>query len=190
MSIQNASGEGTIMTAQDFQEFVERKTAQAKSEKAVDWDKRRNDWLQELEGLYEQMEKHLQPYGIEIRRHLVPLEEEYLGAYQAHELTFDIGHDKIVAKPIGAQLIGARGRVDLSGPRATLKIVLLEKGGPALKYRVTERGGTVKESSHSMLRGDAGDAGWYIATTPPPKSSVVQFNEDSFRDAIMEVSSG
>jgi len=184
MIIENASGKGTTMTDQDFLEFVERKTAQANSEKAVDWDERRNEWLQELEDLYEQMEKYLQPYGIEIMRNPVMLEEEYLGAYEAQKLTFAIGRDKIVAKPIGTLLIGARGRVDLSGPRATLKIVLLEKGG------LTEHGNATEESSYSMIRRKAEDACWYIATTPPPKRTVIQFNKDSFRDAIMEISGG
>ncbi|MCY4265965.1 MAG: hypothetical protein OXE78_14100 [Gammaproteobacteria bacterium] len=166
------------MTDQDFLEFVERKTAQAQSEKAVDWDQRRTDWLQELDHLYKEMEKHLQPYGIEIKRNLVTLEEEYLGAYETQNLTFTIGHDKIVANPVGTQLIGASGRVDLSGPRATLRIVLLGNGKVS------------GESGHAMVPNGTEEAGWYIATTPPPKTTVVQFNEDSFRDAIMEVSGG
>jgi len=180
------------MTDKSFLEFVERKTSQAQSEKAIDWNKRKSDWLQELDDLYMQMEKHLESYNIEIRRNPITLEEEYLGSYNAQKLTFAIGHDKIEVKPIGTQLIGARGRVDLSGPRATLKIVLLGKGGSTLNIQIADHAAASDESSHpiSMVRGDVEDAGWYIATTPPPKSTVVQFNEDSFQDAIMEVSSG
>ena len=39
------------------------------------------------------------------------------------------------------------------------------------------------------MRGEVEEAGWYIET-PPPESVVVPFGEDSFRDAIMEVSGG
>ncbi len=182
------------MAEQDFSEFVRRKTArnQAESGEVIDWAKRRADWLQALEALYVRMEGHLKPYTqageIRIERAPIQLREDYLGTYDADKLTFRIGREKVVAKPIGTLLIGASGRVDLSGPRKTLKIVLLAKGGPVLTTK-TEIGGVTEESSRSMVRGDVDEAGWYIET-PPPESVVVAFGEDSFRDAIMEVSGG
>ena len=138
------------------------------------------------------MEGHLRPYTeareIQIERTPIQLREDHLGSYDADKLTFKIGCEKIVARPIGTLLIGARGRVDLSGPRKTLKIVLLAKGGPVLTTKV-EHGGVTEEPTRSMVRGDVDEAGWYFET-PPPESVVVAFGEDSFRDAIMEVSDG
>ena len=178
------------MAEQEFTEFVKRKTAQVQDE--VDWAKRRADWLQELDELYASMEGHLRPYTeageIQIERTRIQLREDYLGSYEADKLTFKIGREKIVAKPIGTLLIGASGRVDLSGPRKTLKIVLLAKGGPVLTTRI-EHGGVNEESSRPMVRGEVDEPGWYIET-PPPESVVVAFGEDSFRNAIMEVSDG
>ncbi len=178
------------MAEQEFTEFVKRKTAQVQDE--VDWAKRRADWLQELDELYARMEGHLRPYTkaqeIQIERTRIQLREDHLGSYDADKLTFKIGREKIVARPIGTLLIGARGRVDLSGPRKTLKIVLLATGGPVLPTKV-EHGAVTEESTRSMVRGDVDEAGWYIET-PPPDSVVVAFGEDSFRDAIMEVSGG
>ena len=178
------------MAEQEFTEFVKRKTAQVQDE--VDWATRRADWLQELEELYASMEDHLRPYTqahrIEIERTPIQLSEDHLGTYNADKLTFKIGREKIVAKPIGTLLIGARGRVDLSGARRTLKIVLLNRGGPVLTTKI-EHGGVAEESSQPMVRGDVENAGWYIETAPPD-SVVVAFGEDSFRDAIMEVSGG
>lgn len=182
------------MAEQDFNEFVRRKTAQDQSEsgEAIDWAKRQAAWLQELDKLYESMEDHLRPYmragEIQIDRVRIQLSEDHIGNYNADKLTFKIGREKIVAKPIGTLLIGARGRVDLSGSRKTLRIVLLEKGGPVLTTKI-EHGGVTEESSHSMVRGEVDKAGWYIET-PPPESVVVAFGVDSFRDAIMEVSGG
>ena len=178
------------MAEQEFTEFVKRKTAQVQDE--VDWDKRRADWLQKLDELYASMEGHLRPYTeareIRIERTPIQLREDHLGSYDADKLTFKIGREKIVARPIGTVLIGARGRVDLSGQRKTLRIVLLAKRGPVLAIKV-EHGGVTEESTSSMVRGDVEEAGWYIET-PPPDSVVVAFGEDSFRDAIMEVSGG
>ena len=92
------------------------------------------------------MERHLTPFTqageIEIERTPLTLREDHLGSYDADKLTFKIGRDKIVAKPIGTLLVGARGRVDLSGPRKTLKIVLLDKGGPGLTAKIKVGGVT------------------------------------------------
>ncbi len=178
------------MAKQEFAEFVKRKTAQVQDE--VDWAKERANWLQALDALYTRMEEHLRPYTqageIKVERTPIQLMEDHLGSYDADKLTFKIGREKIVAKPIGTLLIGARGRVDLSGPRKTLKIVLLAQDGPVFTTKI-ETVGVTEESSRAMARGDVDEAGWYIET-PPPESAVVAFGEDSFRDAIMEVSGG
>ena len=188
------------MQAETFDEFVKRQTARenAAAGKTVDWKNRRANWLSDLSGLYSSMEKYLRPYtesgAIRIERSRTQLTEEYLGTYEVDKLTFTIGQDKVVAKPIGTLLIGSRGRVDLSGVRKTLRIVYLEEGGPAMRIAIAgggEAGGgeEVAQASRSMVRGRVDHAGWYIATKPPD-ATVIAFTEDSFRDAIMEVSSG
>lgn len=190
MGVHTTMVEGTTMTDRDFLEFVERKTALAKSEKAVDWDKRKADWLRELEELYVRMEDHLKPYAgdIEIERKPIQLREDDLGTYGAEELILTIGHDKIVAKPVGTRLVGARGRVDLSGPRTTLKIVLLGDRRRT-QAKQTETDGVAEGSSNYTLRGKVKDPGWYIARKLPA-ISYEPFSEESFREAIMEVSGG
>ena len=182
------------MAEQEFSEFIRRKTARNQSEsgEVIDWAARRAVWLRELDELYGSMEDHLKPYTqageIQIDRVRIQLSEDHIGTYDVDKLTFKIGREKIVAKPIGTLLIGARGRVDLSGSRKTLKIVLLAKGGPVLTTKIGH-GEVTEESSHPMVRGEVDKAGWYIET-PPPESVVVAFCADSFRDAIMEVSGG
>ena len=49
------------------------------------------------------------------KRSAIQLSEEFLGSYKAEKLTFLIGSQRIVAKPIGRMLIGAQGRVGLVG---------------------------------------------------------------------------
>ena len=183
------------MQAETFDEFVKRQTARenAAAGKTVDWKNRRANWLGDLSGLYSSMEKYLRPYtesgAIRIERSRTQLTEEYLGTYEVDKLTFTIGQDKVVAKPIGTLLIGSRGRVDLSGVRKTLRIVYLEEGGPAMRIAIAGGGEEVEQASRSMVRGRVDHSGWYIATKPPD-ATVIAFTEDSFRDAIMEVSSG
>lgn len=182
------------MAEQEFSEFVKRKAAQdqAESKKAVDWEKRKLDWLKELNWLFDGMEEHLKPYSdageIQVERTPMQLTEDYLGTYDVYRITFKIGRDKVIASPIGTLLIGARGRVDLSGPRKTLKIVLLAEPEVVIKTTITDsaRG---EEPRPLRTRGEVDEAGWYIET-PPPESVVVAFSEDSFREAIMEVTGG
>lgn len=179
------------MAEQEFIEFVKRKAAQDQTEagQAIDWDKRKTDWLNELDALYTKMKRYLKPFDeIQIECSSIQICEDYLGTYDVDKLTFKIGPDKIIAKPIGTLLIGAWGRVDLSGPRKTLKIVLLEEPEVVITTSVRYSEGT-EESSRPVTRDEVDEGGWYIET-PPPESVVVAFNKDSFREAIMEVSGG
>ena len=98
-----------------------------------------------------------------------------------------IGNDGVIAQPVGTLLIGSSGRVDLSGPRKTLRMVLLEKGGPTMKVTIAGTGAPTETSSQSLVRGEVDHRGWYFATQPPAVT-VTAFDEESFRDAIMDVS--
>ena len=175
------------MAGQEFSEFIKRKTAQAEEEKTVDWDRRREQWLSELDNLFVKMTRHLEPYAheIEIERKPNKLKEDYLGTYEAEMLTFKIGRDKVFAKPIGTLLIGSIGRVDLSGPKSTLRIVLLDRDDPPINT-VMDRGDRVKELGRPLALGEIEESGWYIATEPP-RSVFVSFCEDTFREALMDV---
>ena len=177
------------MTGQEFSEFIRRKTAQAEEENAVDWDRRREQWLSELDSLFAKMVRHLKPYTntneIEIERTTTTLKEDYIGTYEVEMLTFKIGRDKVFATPIGTLLIGSRGRVDLSGPKSTLRIVLLDRDDPPINT-ATDRGDRVKKIGRPLALGEIKESGWYIATEPP-KSVFVSFCEDTFREALMDV---
>ena len=173
--------------SKSFSKFVERKT-QATAAAPIDWDKRKDDWLQQLEGLYARMESSLRPFEkIFIKRKKMQLTEHGFGTYEVEGLMLMIGCDTIEVTPVGAAaIIGAHARVDLLGPRKRLMIVLLDKGGPRFVMR-TKSEGFSEQSSHPMVRGNVEQDGWYIATTPP-NITVVPFSEESFQNAIMEVS--
>ena len=58
-----------------------------------------------------------------------------------------------------------------------------------MRISIAGGGEEVEQTSRSMVHGRVDHAGWYIATKPPD-ATVIAFTEDSFRDAIMEVSGG
>ena len=180
------------MVAETFDDFVKQRTDRARQSAEVsDRKETLAGWLRELDGLYSAMEGYLRSYTesgqIRIERRPVQLTEEYLGTYDAEALAMSIGNDEVIAQPVGTLLIGSSGRVDLSGPRKTLRIVLLEEGGPAMKITISGDGAPAETSSQSLVRGEVDHRGWYFATQPPA-ATVTAFDEDSFRDAIMDVS--
>ena len=88
---------------------------------------------------------------IEIERRPVQVTEEYLGTYEAEALALSIGNEEVVAQPVGTLLIGSSGRVDLSGPRKTLRIMLIEKGGPTLRTSISGSDGPIETSTRQCL---------------------------------------
>lgn len=178
-----------------FDEFVKRRLDEAKENRAkesVDWDKMRTDWEETLIELFAKMEGYLQEYidsgRISVTREKTKVSEEHLGLYEVDKLTFHIGNERVVAKPIGRLMIGAQGRVDLIGPRGVLRIVVLEEGGPFLRTRIEIDDKVEEETERPLISaGDIPKAGWYISTIPP-RVTTTALNKDSFRDALMELS--
>ena len=69
------------MVEQSFREFVARKTQEPDAD-PIDWDQRKNDWLQQLKDLYALMASSLSPFDKEIRiiRKTMQLTEYGLGS--------------------------------------------------------------------------------------------------------------
>ena len=183
-------GDATLQPS-TFDEFVKERTLAAGAGEAPDWEKRRADWLDSLDRLYSAMEQYLRPYvesgAIRLERAPIELTEDYLGTYDAEVLTFVIGPDKVFARPIGSLLIGADGRVDLSGPRQVLKLVHLPGGDSERETRVVDAG-TLERYGSSLVRNPR-EPGWYISCRPP-SIDVIPLREESFRAAIMDVTGG
>ena len=183
------------MSTKTFDEFVQRRLNEAQtneSGKDVDWDRRREDWIRSLSDLYATMERYLKKYTdagqISVERDMLQIAEDYLGSYKVETLTFQIGNDKVVAKPIGALMIGAAGRVDLIGARGTLRLVLLKKEEPTFRTKIEIGERVDKKANKPHISGrEIKESGWYIATLPP-RVSATPLSADTFRDALVELS--
>src|ERR1700730_2424572 len=124
----------------DFDAFVK---AQQKSaqDADIDWNKERDAWLDHLDALYKKIEELLGDYvksgQILLRYQEVQLNEEDIGTYSARRLIIKIGGKEIVLEPIGTQLIGTKGRVDVTGPAGSTRIMLVDKDAARPRVRVT-----------------------------------------------------
>ena len=173
------------MTKQDFDSFVEEKSKELEAEQAVDWSKRKDDWLSSLKNLFDRVEQFLQPYvesgKIRVEPGKTQLNEEYLGSYDAENRTIFLGKDRILFKPIGTLMIGCRGRVDLEGPKGSVKIVLTNTGIDRLEISEGSAGEHVEEGDLP-----SNESVWKLASAPP-RVRLIELTEESLFDALMEV---
>jgi len=142
-----------------------------------DWELKRKDWLQDLEMLFDQVERWL-ARGIEdgdlkTRRREMELDEPDLGPYRAPALDIYVkrkGSRLIRVEPRGMSIVGviprpghrvvgAQGRVDwICGPR---RAILLRSGGGKWHFVETDRpftsGEVAPELSEDSLADVLGD---------------------------------
>ena len=173
-----------------FDDFINRQAA-GPDDPAVDWDERRQEWLRYLAEFYDTVQGYLDKYvrggQVRLRHDVKRLNEEYVGSYEAPTLEVEIGANTIRFDPVGTNLIGARGRVDMRGAGGVVKFVLApdEASGPGVDVRVAETGEALPPEAKNPVERWT----WKIAT-PPPGVRYVELREESFQDAVMEVVNG
>jgi hypothetical protein len=178
------------MSNQKFEEFLNRQTENAKS-KPIDWDKERDDWIGYLELFYSSIQSFLKPYlegrKIKIAYGEKKIFEEDIGEYEARNAIIFFGSNKVKLEPIGTNLIGVKGRVDLIGPNGKVKFVLVNStaNAPKIPARVGINEPPLPEEKCPDMKSWA----WKIATSPP-NIRYFEFEPDSFFDALMEVANG
>jgi len=95
----------------------------------VNWQARRVKWLETLVTLFETIQSELifagvEPDHIQDTRHTIT--EESLGTYDAPGLMVQIGTGRVTFTPIGSVVIGGYGRVDVDGPRGSVKLIAVD----------------------------------------------------------------
>ncbi len=169
------------MGKKDFDEFLKEDRAVADLEPRVDWTKRRDEWLEYLGEFYRQVEEFLSEYvasgDVSTEYQDKYINEELVGRYPAQSLHFHIRGRDVILDPVGTNLIGARGRVDMTGPAGTVRFVLI--GWDVIRVRARPEIGAEAETKMPKWV-------WKIAT-PPPGITYLDLNAESFLDALMEV---
>ena len=179
------------MTNQSFDDFVSQRS-KASDEREIDWAAKLEDWQRYLSVFYEKVESFLNSYiesgKLTLTKRSIGLLEEYIGSYKVDALDIILGDTKITLTPIGTNLIGAKGRVDMKGPRGTVKFVLVPKdlSGPEISIQVIIQG---EEASAKEEVKPITDWEWKIST-PPPRINYIELEEESFQTALMEVVNG
>lgn len=168
-----------------FKSFVEEKAREADELDHVDWEARKEEWLSRLNEFYSIIDGYLADFvktgQMRIESSAAFLTEEHIGAYQAESRAIVLGKSRITLMPVGTLLIGARGRVDMTGPAGTVKFILTGKNSKGISISVGEEPKLAKNSEDSCA--------WKIAT-PPPNIRFAELTPENFFNALTESLNG
>jgi hypothetical protein len=92
----------------------------------VDWAAKRDAWIQTVKDLYRKIEDDFlsgTKGEIEIARTEKTVIEAYIGEYRIPELILRVGDEQATFSPVGVNVVGAKGRIDLHGDRGEATIV-------------------------------------------------------------------
>ena len=115
------------------------------------------------------------------------INEELIGEYKTSSMKIRFKGNEVILDPIGTNLIGAKGRIDMKGSAGIVKFVLVNKqsSAPMIKVTIQITGEPVEEEiENQKIEWD-----WKIAT-PPPRIKYIELDEESFFDSLMEVING
>ncbi len=180
------------MGKKDFDDFLNKQVQEKDAGKKIDWNAKRDGWIAYLDQFYKTVEGFLSEYldngKINYEYSEKKIIEDYIGEYSVKVLQIELGPHTIKLEPIGTNLIGAKGRVDLMGANGKVKFVLVDKSssGPRIKVTVWVTGEKPPEEEEEKK--DI-EWSWKIAT-PPPSIKYIDLKQDTFFDALMEVVGG
>ncbi|HKL23302.1 MAG TPA: hypothetical protein VJ895_00960 [Candidatus Nanoarchaeia archaeon] len=140
-------------------------------------------YIQQVEDLYSSIQKWLEKKYFHFKRKPIILHEEKTGKYTVEKLL--ICKDKNVIaelKPVGLDIIGASGRVDLATQYESRKFLYFKNGGPVITTKIE---GHKKE--HKIFRGIEED-GWYWVESITLKKAY-KVNQEVFLNILDEVTS-
>ena len=182
---------------QEFNNFVKRQqaisgAANDGADKAIDWNKQRDEWLEHLNTLYKNITLFLKEYiddgSIKYEFQDVSLQEDNIGRYTARKMIIHIGLQEITLIPIGTLLFGSKGRVDVQGSAGNAKIVLIDKDASSAHSLVKI---TVIDPRHPVKLdkkvSKSVEWTWKIASSPPT-INFIELNKKSLFQLLMEVS--
>jgi len=107
-------------------------------------------WIQEL------------GYKVDVSEKEVTKVEEISGPYKIIQYSLLIDQElEINIKPFGIWLIGAGGRIDVSGPSGAEKFVYLSTGGPGIATETKDSNGRVIEKTGRSFFKNVDEENWY-----------------------------
>ncbi|GHU27452.1 hypothetical protein AGMMS50256_07360 [Betaproteobacteria bacterium] len=172
----------------NFDEFI-RSQVESSTAVKIDLEKNKGMWLLKLDELYQLIEESLRQYidkgNIQLEYKNVSLSEELLGTYDAKAAYIKVGRHVVKLDPIGTFLIGARGRVDMTGPNGIVRFVIVPPGSSGPNVIL------IRQESQTQQVPETPPENWvWKISTPPPRITYIDLTDESFRSSLMGVVDG
>lgn len=185
------------MDKTDFEKFIERqREKKPKASTTVDPAALLSEWEKNLEELYATISEFMASYidadTVRLEYEKIELNEEFSGPYRVRQMNLAIGNSIITFKPIGTILIGAKGRVDVSGPLGKGRLVLMNErvkfASELIKINLIVDGET-DEAKTTSEQIDSINWVWKISTSNP-KTQFFDLTQENFFDMILSIADG
>lgn len=131
-SFESDTSQEDSVAAPDFEELVQRfaeRQQKADAENVVDWNEMKTWWLKAVHDLFNEVDTWLhsliQSGSVKSVRMTMKLMEQDLGSYDIESLELHLASRSLIFKPVGTMLIGAFGRIEVSGPNGKAVLLLL-----------------------------------------------------------------
>lgn len=182
------------MGKEKFEEFITQNDTQ---DEQINWEEKKQFFIEEIDKLYSTIDSYLEPYKdkIEVEDSEITIYEEKLGSYNVKKRNLSLKNTTIEMTPVGTILIGALGRVDMEGPNGSVKLVLVPENNNTSKIETAillndeDKKRWEEKQKKEDHESKVAKKVWKIAT-PPPSIKYLDLNEDNFFDKLMEVIDG
>jgi hypothetical protein len=116
------------MAKDQLLQFFSDKTKKAKPDH-IDWTAKRDAWVNAVQEFFRTIEEDFLKAAkevVEVTRTDKNVSEEPIGAYRIPELRLRVADEEVVFSPKGANVVGAKGRIDVRGDRGEATILWQE----------------------------------------------------------------
>ena len=119
------------------------------------------EYVARIKELYASVRQWVMPLSLKVEERNRTIQEQGFPSYTAPELSIATGSSgkNVCLVPVGHNLLGAHGRVDLIGPVDTAKLTFFRGKGPTITHKI-HHGEPLEERTVKMISGIEGD-GWY-----------------------------
>ncbi len=179
------------MSKKDFEDLLNKHDKQSQG-KEIDWENKKKEWLEFINQFYQTLENWLASYkkegSVSYSYNDLNLTEEYIGTYTVRAMTVYFAGQQLTLEPIGALLIGSKGRIDMEGTKGRVQFVLADKNSKGMNRKVSISPDGEKEKKEQPSQKTEWE--WKIVLRESSNISFAEFNEKNFFDALMEIVHG
>jgi len=174
-----------------FKEFVEQEKEVDARKKSINWKERKKLYIERLNTLFQDVKKFLCEFEeVVVEDGSIIIEEESIGKYKVPSLSIRLFDKHAQLIPVGTNILGTPGRVDLVGDIDAKRIILADTNetSPQLFASISwsdEARKQADKKAQEWLNRER-DYVWKFLTNPPILR-YIEFDKESFLSSLQEV---